>query len=135
MVGAGGRRLPGAPNGLPADVDVVPDTDPRVAKPGYLPTFGAYVSGDWTILCGVPDDPSGDEPLLTSIKNMGWFDSPRTFPPAVSVVIRGVDWAYWDILARDHAVVSAVYEHLRRVEGLHLQRTDSVGNFPEDQRP
>ena len=28
-----------APGGLPEEVDVVPDTDPRVAKPGYLPTF------------------------------------------------------------------------------------------------
>ena len=123
------------PDWLPREDDFVPATQPRVARPGYLPKFSPYVSGDWTILYGVPHDPRADAALLAAAAKSGWFDPPRTFPLAVSVAVRAVDWAYWEFFAREHALVRDVYEHLRRVEGLHVMRSDFIGNFNEDIHP
>jgi len=96
-------------------------TKPAVARPGFLPTYANVISGDWTLLYGLPNDPSGDFRLLAELDELDWFAPAARFPAAVSVVVRGIDWAYWEFFARDQAVFLAVHEQLKGVHGLKVE--------------
>jgi len=103
------------------DESFVPGALPPVAKPGFLPEFAHVVSGDWSILYGLPDDPTGDKAMLARLGRIDWFAPPTAFPATVSMVIRGIDWAYWELFARDRALITAVYDQVRRVDGLSFK--------------
>jgi hypothetical protein len=106
----------------------VPGTERAVAPPGFLPEFAGVVSGDWTMLYGLPNDPASDPPLLAALGRLGWFHPPNSFPPAVDVVVRGIDWAYWEVFARDERLITEVHDHLREVPGLSVQLLAAVGS-------
>ena len=91
------------------------------AKPGFLPAFADIVSGDWSILYGVADNPADDPSLLDELERIDWFAPPTAFPSAVSVAIRGIDWAYWEVFSRQPGLISAVYRHVRDVPGLKAE--------------
>jgi hypothetical protein len=97
-----------------------------IAKPGFLPTFSKIVSGDWSILYGLSADPTSDKPLLDALAKLDWFASAKAFPESVSVVIRGIDWAYWEVFARDQRMIMAIHDHLRTVHGLSVELADEV---------
>jgi hypothetical protein len=103
----------------------VADAVSPVTKPGFLPTFAHVVSGDWSVLCGLPSNPASDASLMCALERVGWFDAPQAFPPAVSVVIRGIDWAYWEIFTRDQRAIAALEQHLRGVHGLYVELLDA----------
>ena len=52
---------------------------------------------------------------------IGWFAPATMFPASVSVVIRGIDWAYWEVFARAPGLVSALHGHVRAVPGLKAE--------------
>ena len=91
----------------------------RVARPGFLPDFADIVSADWSYLCGMSFDPT-TRPGLASCcaANDRWFARPRH--PSVSVVIRGIDAAYWELFAADPAVLETVSRQLADVRGIQV---------------
>ncbi len=111
----------GGPSIQKFDSSFLPDVKPPVARLGFLPTFANAISGDWSILHGLIDDPSRNPKLLEALGRIGWFDPPTNFPPEISVSIRGIDWAYWEVFARDRNLIVAVHEHLKDVQGLKLE--------------
>jgi hypothetical protein len=103
------------------DASFLPDIKPPVARPGFLPTFANTISGDWSVLHGLIDDPSHNTKLLEALGRVGWFDPPSNFPPEISISIRGIDWAYWEVFARNQKLVIALHEHLKDVPGLKVE--------------
>lgn len=103
------------------DASFVPGAARPVARPGFLPTYARLVSGDWSALYGLTDDPAADRPLLDALGGLGFFVPAADILPMVSVVIRGIDWSYWEVFARDRGLIDAVHEHLRDVPGLKIE--------------
>jgi len=104
------------------DASFVSDVVRPVARPGFLPAYANMVSGDWSALYGFEDNPASDPKSLEALGDLGFFAEPVAFPAGVSVAIRGIDWAYWEVFARERGMIDAVYEELRDVEGLVLNR-------------
>jgi hypothetical protein len=58
---------------------------------------------------------------LEALDHLDWFAPVTDFPSPVLVCIRGVDWAYWELFARDQTLVAAIHDHLRDVPGLTFE--------------
>ena len=91
---------------------IIRDDSAAVAIPGFLPAFAEMVSGDWPALYGTEASPVDGEPLLDRLRRTDWFTSPAEFPSAVAVAIRGIGLVYWEVFAREPAIVRAAW--LRR---------------------
>lgn len=68
----------------------VAGTDLGVAGPGFLPEFAHVVSGDWSILHGVPKEPTSDASLREALSKFDRFAPPAALPASVSVMIAGL---------------------------------------------
>jgi hypothetical protein len=120
----GDGTLLSGPSARAFDASFVSDAPRPVAGPGFLPTYARVVSGDWSAIYGLAENPATDRPLLDTLGNLGFFAEPAAFPPAGSVVVRGIDWAYWEVFARDRGLIDAVQDYLRDVPGLRVERLD-----------
>src|SRR4051812_22111255 len=73
------------------------DGDLRVARPGVLPDFADLISADWSLLQGMEFDPTSlPDVWQHRTRTNPWLCGAEEYHPSVSVVIRGVDAAYWE---------------------------------------
>jgi hypothetical protein len=96
--------------------------DLAIARPGFVPDFADLISGDWTVLYGTSANPADDPSLFSALSTLDpFFCTVSQLPTKVSAVIRGIDWAYWEVAA-DEVVIQNVEWHLRGAKGIYIER-------------